>query len=113
MNSYRLSLMFVLTLITTCIMASTAASAAAQQGETITAPSSGQDGTWGKAVSSAFDVASSKAESNIHIGKYIADAAKISIASNGRFTLALSGGSQPEVSQDPIRPRPEIRTHSA
>merc|ERR1712063_205402 len=38
----------------------------------------------------------SKDESNKHIGKYIADAAKVSVASHGRFSLALSGGSQPE-----------------
>merc|ERR1712137_1375287 len=47
-------------------------------------------------VRPAFDVASSKDESNKHIGKYIADAAKVSVASHGRFSLALSGGSQPE-----------------
>ena len=74
------------------VMASVAASAASLQGEPIAAHS-----TWGAAVSSSFDVASTKSESNTRIGKFIADAAKISIAASGRFSIALSGGSQPEV----------------
>ncbi len=79
------------------IMASITASAATQKGETITAAGQQAGNTWGQAVRPAFDVASSKDESNKHIGKYIADAAKVSVASHGRFSLALSGGSQPEV----------------
>ena len=80
------NLMYLFSVLFFVIMASTAAK-----------DSGNAHPAWGAVAASAFDVAPSKDESNKRIGKFIADAAKASIADKGSFSIALSGGSQPEV----------------